>query len=55
MQQVDVGAGAVIEQSVLGRGARVGAGAAVLNAVVGDGYEIEPGAKLADMRLPEPD
>jgi ADP-glucose pyrophosphorylase len=48
-----VGKGAVVDHSILGRGARVGDGAEVTGvSVLGDDYVVEPGAHLDGARLP---
>jgi mannose-1-phosphate guanylyltransferase len=51
---VDVGAGAVVERSVLGAGVHVGGHAVVVDAVVGDNERIEAGAALDGVRVPAP-
>jgi ADP-glucose pyrophosphorylase len=50
---VEVGKGAVVSLSILGRGASVGEGAEVTGlSVIGDGFRVEPGARLDGARLP---
>jgi mannose-1-phosphate guanylyltransferase len=50
---VEVGSGAVVRRSIIGRGARVGDDAEVTDlSVIGDGYAVEPGVGLAGARLP---